>query len=184
MSHKVLEDDSYIVSTQQISEIMEFSKRRIQQLTDEGALVRVGRGKYDLRRSIKKYVETMTEKATPNDDELDGGREMALWTRAKREKTEIEVKIIKGQLHRSADVERVMNDMLGAFRARLLSLPTKMAPQIVGKDEIPIIKNLLKEAVYEIMNELSDYDTLVFYDASTDKIFLESDEENPMETGE
>ena len=183
MSRKVFGDDAYIISTQQISEILGLSPRRVQQLTLEGALVKVAHGKYDLRRSIKQYIESMTEKASPNDDELDGGREMALWTRAKREKTELEVKIIKGELHRSADVERVMNDMLGAFRARLLSLPSKMAPQVLGKTEIPVIKEQLKEAVFEAMNELANYDPLVFYDASSDKMFLEM-EDTSMETDE
>lgn len=177
MKNKDYIDKSLIVSTQQISEILGLSPRRIQQLTREGALVKCGHGKYDLPFSIKAYIESQLEKVTP-DDEIDNGVETALWTRARREKTELEVKIIKGELHRSKDVERVMNDMLGAFRARLLALPSKMAPQLLGETEIPIVKDKLKMAVYEAMNELSDYDPMVFYDASSDKMFLEEDEED------
>ena len=177
LAHQLFKDDSYIISTQQISEILGMTPRNVQLLTSKGALVKVGHGKYDLRRSIKQYIESLMEKAGPADGELDGGREMALWTKARREKTELEVKIIKGELHRSVDVERVMNDMLGAFRARLLSLPSKMAPQVLGKTEIPVIKEQLKEAVFEAMNELADYDPLVFYDTSNDRMFLESKEE-------
>lgn len=170
-------DDSHIVTTQQISEILGLHKRRIQQLAQDGALIRVAHGKFDLPRSIRRYIDFQIEKMRVLSDEIDNNVETAKWTRARREKTELEVKIIKGELHRSVDVERVMNDMLGAFRARLLSLPTKIAPQLIGITDIPEIKEKLKDVVYEAMNELSDYDPHVFYDYSNDKMFIEESEE-------
>lgn len=177
MTTKESSGKSHIVSTQEISEILGLHPRRIQQLSNEGALIKVAHGKFDLPRSIGRYIDFQIEKVKVNSDELDNNVEMAKWTRARREKTELEVKIIKGELHRSIDVERVMNDMLGAFRGRLLSLPTKIAPQLVALKDIPKIKDKLKEAVYEAMNELSDYDPLVFYDYSNDKMFIEDEEE-------
>lgn len=180
LKNKDFIDEDYIVSTQQISEILALSPRRIQQLTHEGALFKVGHGKYDLRRSIKEYIDSQIEKVTPV-DEIDNNVEQALLTRARREKTELEVKIIKGELHRSKDVEKVMNDMLGAFRARLLALPSKMAPQVLGETELPVIKDKLKLAVLEAMNELSNYDPHVFYDQSSDKMFLEEEEDGDDE---
>lgn len=181
MTRKDSVDESHIVTTKQISEILGLHARRIQQLTQEGALIRVAHGKYDLPRSVKTYIDYSIEKIMVVSDELDNNVETAKWTRARREKTELEVKIIKGALHRSIDVERVMNDMLGAFRARILSLPTKIAPQLVGIPDIPEIKEKLKDAVYEAMNELSDYDPLVFYDYSSDKMFIDEEEKLEME---
>ncbi|MFS0766050.1 hypothetical protein [Peribacillus phoenicis] len=170
-----------IVTTQQICEIIGLKPRRIQQLANEGALVRVGHGKFDLPRSVGAYVDYQVSQVRPaGDEEIDNSVETALWTRARKEKTELEVQIIKGELHRSSDVERVMNDMLLGFKAKLTSLPTKMAPQLVGKTEIPVVKDLLKEAVYEALNELSDYDPQKFYDYSTDKMFLGDEEEEDM----
>lgn len=185
MTLKAFEDKTYIVTTQQISEIFGMTPRNIQLLTQKGVFVKVTHGKYDLRRSIKKYAESLVEKAGPEEGEIDNQKETGLWTRARREKAELEVKIIKGELHRSVDVERIMNDMLGAFRARLLSLPSKLAPQLLGMTDIPLIKGKLKEAVYEAINELSNYDPLVFYDTSNDRMFLESDEdEDSLESDE
>lgn len=177
MARKGFEDSEYIISTAKISEIFGYDPRRIQQLTHEGALVRVGHGKFDLRKSIQAYIEYKVGKETPDEDEIDNAKETAKWTKARREKAELEVAIIRGELHRSKDVERVMNDMLGAFRARLLSLPTKMAPQVIGKTDLAEVKDVLKLAVIEAMNELSNYDPNVFYDYSTDKMFLEDEEE-------
>ncbi|QLQ21923.1 MAG: hypothetical protein HZT42_05955 [Paracoccaceae bacterium] len=100
-----------------------------------------------------------------------------MWTRARRQKTELELQIMRGDLHRSEDVRRVMNDMLGAFRARILSIPSKFSPQLVGLTEIPPIKVVLKQAVHEALEELSDYDPMVFYDISKDKMLLEDADE-------
>lgn len=173
---------SKVVTTAEISEILGVSKRRIQQFAEDGALVRLNRGYYDLPASIQKYIEYQTAKNMPS-DEIDKDVEQALWTRAKKEKTQLEVQIIKGELHRSEDVKRIMNDMLMAFRQRSLSLPTKVAPQLIMIEDIQAIKDILKIAIVELLTELKDYDPTAFYEISKDKMFLneeDEDEDNEM----
>lgn len=176
MKTKESNKKSYIVSAAEISLILGVSSSRIRQLFQENALVRVSHGKYDLPASISAYINYLTSR-DKGETEIDKNEEEALWTRARRQKTELELQIMMGELHRSGDVKRVMNDMLGTFRAKLLSLPTKTAPQLLGKTEIPAIKEKLKEAVFEAMAELSDYDPHIFYDYSKDKLYLEDGEE-------
>lgn len=176
MAHKDLDEKTFIVTTSEISEIFGISPRRIQQLAKEGVFVRASHGKFDLSASVKSFVEYQVEREK-TEEELDKATEEALWTRARRQKTELELQIMRGELHRSEDVKRVMNDMLGAFRAKILSIPSKFAPQIVGKTEIPPVKDVLKKGVHEALEELSDYDPTVFYDISKDKMLLEEDED-------
>ncbi|WP_205600751.1 type IV toxin-antitoxin system AbiEi family antitoxin domain-containing protein [Gracilibacillus sp. YIM 98692] len=180
MSSKESSKNIKIVTTKEISEILNLGDRRIRQLANENALVRIGHGKYDLPASINSYIEYVVDREKPEGD-LDKTEEEALWTRARRKKTELELQIMRGELHRSEDVKLVMNDMLGAFRARLLGLPSKTAPQILGKSEIPAIKNVLKDAVFEALEELSDYDPHVFYEKSKDKMYLDEGEEELLE---
>ena len=175
--------EPYIVSTSEISEMIGLSDRRIQQLTKKGALIKAGHGKYDLKLSIKQYIEYSInkelEKIKVHDDEdikVDGGLEAALWTKARKEKTELEVKIIQGDLHRSKDVERIMNQVLGGIRAGLLSLPSKIAPQLLALEDIPHIKSILTREIKEIMGDISKYDKSAFYQLSTDKLFIEEPE--------
>ncbi|WP_445506712.1 hypothetical protein [Niallia sp. 03190] len=178
MGHKEFLAYSKAVSTSELGEILGLSTRRIQQLANDDAFVKLGRGQFDLKKSIKKYIDYEVEKRTPviDEEKLDPTAESALWTRERRKKTELEVKIIQGDLHRSKDVERIMNDMLAAFRARILALPNKMAPQLIMLPDIQVIKDKLHQEVIEAMKELSNYDPNVFYDYSTDKLFLEEDE--------
>lgn len=176
MARKDSEKNTYIVTTAEISEIFGISTRRVQQLAKDGVFVRVGHGQFDLPASVNSFIEYRLDD-TKDEGVLDKSTEEAMWTRARRQKTELELQIMRGDLHRSEDVRRVMNDMLGAFRARILSIPSKFSPQLVGLTEIPPIKVVLKQAVHEALEELSDYDPMVFYDISKDKMLLEDADE-------
>lgn len=165
-------------TTQELSEILGVSTRRIQQLAKENVLVKVSHGTYDLPTSIQKYMDfQLTKAADETDEDLNKLKEETLWTRARRKKSEIEYKIMSGELHRSQDVEEVMNAMLASFRAQLLAFPTKTAPKVVGQKNILNVKEILKQEIYELMQELSDYNADEFYDKSNDKIFIEEQDE-------
>lgn len=173
LSDKGLKQKEYIVTTSELCEILGLSPRRIQQLTKEDALIRSSRGKYDLAASIKAYIEYAAE--TP-EEELSKTEEETLWTRARRQKAELELKIMNGQVHRSEDVEQVMNEMLSSFRAQMLVIPGKVAPKVIGITEVEVIKTVIKNAVYEALQELSDYDPDVFYAKSRDKLSVDDEE--------
>lgn len=181
LSQKESEQFEQTVSQTQLALIIGVSTSRIRQLDKESAFVKVGRGKYDLPQSIQKYIDYQVEKAAGDDEDLNKLREETLWTRARRKKSEIEYKIMAGELHRSQDVEEVMNAMLASFRAQLLAFPTKAAPKVQGIKDIMAIKEALKKEVYELMEELSDYNPDVFYEKSKDKIFLEDASEQANE---
>ncbi|WP_404427292.1 hypothetical protein LG296_01610 [Ureibacillus chungkukjangi] len=160
MTQKDSENFEVIVSSKEISLIFDVSESRIRQLAKENAVVRVGHGKYDLPKSFKAYINYLESK---REEVLDKSIEEAYWTRARREKTELQVQVMKGELHRSEDVERVMNSMLGNFRGKLLAFPPKMAAKVAGKSDLTEIRNLLKSGINEAMTELAEYNPKDFY---------------------
>ncbi|GGG32869.1 hypothetical protein GCM10007425_29410 [Lysinibacillus alkalisoli] len=170
MSGKGLKGNDYLVSTNELCEIMGLSSRRIQQLVDEKAVVRASHGKYDLPATFKAYLEYEKEKVIADDPDLDKLREETLWTRARRKKTEAELGIITGKLHRAGDVESIMNAMMMSFRSQLLSFASRLAPKVQGKKDLVEIQELVKDEVEDLMNELKDYDPDVFYAESDDVI--------------
>lgn len=172
LTQKDSKQSDMLVTSQEIAKIFGVTTARIRQLTKENAVVRSGRGQYDLPKSFKAYIEYLDSK---NETKLDKQKEDALWTRARREKTELQVKIIKGELHRSEDVERVLNDMLGNFRGKLISIPSKIAPRVAGKTNLTEIRDTIKNAIYDAMSELAEYDPTKFYEVSTDDIFVDEE---------
>jgi phage terminase Nu1 subunit (DNA packaging protein) len=178
LSDKDLKGKTVVVSTAEISEILGLSDRRIRQLEKENALVKIKRGKYDLKASVQRYIEYIKEQAQQTEEELNLTKEKTLLTRANRQKVELELQIMRGELHRSEDVRRVMNDMLGAFRARILAIPSKVAPRLIAQTNAAVIQNIIKNEVYEALQELSEYDPHMFYAHSKDKLVLENEEDD------
>lgn len=175
---------SRIVSTSELAEILGLTDRRIRQLEKAGIIHKLERGKFDLAQAVQQYIAWIKAQAAESDEELDLKKEKALLTRANRQKVELELKIMRGELHRSEDVRRVMNDMLGAFRARCLAIPSKAAPRLQGQTDLAVIQDIIKKEVYEALTELADYDPEVFYRQSKDKLVLEDDVGGGAEEGE
>jgi phage terminase Nu1 subunit (DNA packaging protein) len=149
------------IQTNELAAIVGKSARWIRQLTSEKILVQTGRGKYILGVAVQSYIEH----ASGGKEEDDKPRFIDHKTeheRIKTEKAALELAQMRGELHRSEDVEQVMDDMLMAFRQKILGIPTKLSPQLVGIEEIPVIKARLTEVLYEALNELANYEPNMF----------------------
>jgi hypothetical protein len=57
---------------------------------------------------------------------------------------ELRLKRIHGELHHGRDVEFVMTQMLTALKSRLLSLPSRCAPYLVGKTNVAEIAETIR----------------------------------------
>ncbi|MGG1442105.1 hypothetical protein ABE354_08600 [Brevibacillus laterosporus] len=173
------QDDTFsetIFTTKQLSEMLDLSARRIQQLAEEGIFVREKRGRYKAIESMKNYISFIQEKDSDGESEVDYYEEKALHERAKREKAEIEVALLKGQMHKSQDVAAVMNDMVASCRAKLLSLPTKIAPSLLGKEDVAHVRELISKEIREALNELSEYSREVFLSQSAEYTYGDEDD--------
>ena len=76
---------------------------------------------------------------------------------AQAELAEAELSEARGELHRASAVVKVWTDNVANARTRLLAIPSKVGPELVGQ-ELTAIQAKLKVAVYEALKELADYD--------------------------
>lgn len=143
-----------------IAEILCLSEKRVKQLTEDGVINEFSHGHYKLLPAIQGYIKYLQSQV------LDGGAdynsEKANLTRLKREDAELDLQIKRGELHRVADVEFIIANMLVAFRSKLQTLPYKVLPQVLsvpdGENKADYIANVLKNEVSEALTELSNYD--------------------------
>ena len=56
------------------------------------------------------------------------------------------------------DVEAVWSDVFANAKARLLSIPTTLAPMLRGQTDLGEIKDILEKAVHDCLEELASYD--------------------------
>lgn len=153
------------VLTSVLGSIVGKTPQWIRQLTRDGVLTQSSRGKYFLGQAVQAYIEHAAG------GKEDDGRpryidEKTEHERIKKEKAALELAQMRGELHAAEDVEAVMSDMLAAFRQKILSIPTRLAPQITGIEEINVIKGHLTRAMNDALSELSDYDPEKFKDTS------------------
>ncbi len=167
-SIKTTDISAITVNSATLEKMIGVSDRRIRQLAEEGIVIRAAKGRYKLKDSVMNYILTlkvaMEAAGTDSPDgELDLEEEKAIHERVKRHISELKLQVMKGELHRSGDVERVMTDMLVSIRARLLAMPTKLAPLLVARNDVGYIRTAINREVLEALNELKDYNPKDFH---------------------
>lgn len=167
-SIKTTDISAITVNSAALEKIIGVSDRRIRQLAEENIIIRAAKGRYKLMDSVTNYILTLKVQMEANnadslDGEIDLEEERAIHERVKRHISELKLQTMKGELHKSEDVERVMMDMLASVRAKLLSMPTKLAPILVSRSDIDFVRNTINREVMEALNELKDYNPKEFY---------------------
>lgn len=87
-------------------------------------------------------------------DELDRARTRL--ADGQTERTHLEVRKLKGELIAKADVLEVWGRLAGAFRSRLLAMPSKLARVLVGIHEPNVIRDKIEAEALQCLAELSD----------------------------
>jgi phage terminase Nu1 subunit (DNA packaging protein) len=160
--------EDILVSSKTLEALFGVADRTIRHLADEGIIKRDSHGKYLLWISAKSYITALKvmnagkNNARTEDSEYDLESEKAQHEHIKRQITDIKLQLIKGQVHKAEDVERVMSNMFARFKSKMTALPTKLAPKLEGKPRTEIQK-ILKKEIDAALTELSDYNPRDFY---------------------
>lgn len=164
------------VSASVLSDIIGVGDRRIRGLADEGILVRAAKGRYNLKDSMKNYILTLKIAADNGEDpdsDLNLDEVKAQHEKVKMHITQLKLALMQGEVHKSIDVEHVMKDMLSSFRARLLNVPSKLAPLLTMRENPDWIREAITKEIIEVLGELKDYNPKDFYSEE----YIDSNEE-------
>lgn len=146
-------------SASTLAKLFNLTERRVQQLAKEGVIPRAERGKYDLVGAVRGYVKYLQERAegrgvAPQDLHT----ERARLVKAQADKTEIEVAEMARALIPAERVIAAWEQLVAAFRAKCLALPSRLAPQLAAVNEIREIKDHIGAGVREALEELSRFE--------------------------
>lgn len=159
-------DDRTIVNTKTLSKMFNMTERHVRNIVAEGVIGRVSHGRYDLIDTVSRYITFLKMASDGLDAEsVEESLDYEKWLheKAKREKAEIELAHIKREVHKSDEVEKVLNHMVMAFRSKMLSLPSKLALQLTTMNDANQIEALLERDVHQALKELSEYDPSMFF---------------------
>jgi phage terminase Nu1 subunit (DNA packaging protein) len=90
-------------------------------------------------------------------------------TAEKRKAAEMDNEMRRGELHSTEDIETGIKTMCLNIRSRFLAMPAKLSPALTaaGGDQAEIF-DILKSAIDEALEELSDYRVALALEGSAD----------------
>jgi phage terminase Nu1 subunit (DNA packaging protein) len=148
-----------------IAKIFGVSTRRVEQLKTEGIIKGQGKPtKYDLLPTIQAYIKYLSDKANGREKkETDAQLETEKLTAEKRikmakaEMAELELKEMRGELHRASDVEAITTDHVLYLRSMLMALPGKLAVDVAAINSAQECADRIKREIYSVLNSLANY---------------------------
>jgi len=133
--------------------LLDLTPQRIQQLTAEGILVKVARGRYDLVKSVRGYISYLRDRAS----RAASGEDTSLSRKrmVDADLAEIELKIRKAEIILVSDVDEMQQRIAATVRTKLLGVPSKVAPLITPKMNAARIEAIVRTAIDDALLELT-----------------------------
>jgi phage terminase Nu1 subunit (DNA packaging protein) len=144
------------VDVGKVANALNLTEQRVQQLVKEG-MPREARGQYDPVKCLLWYVRylqnALEKKSVPT---LDGGylgerEERVRLLRSQADLSEIELSKQRGQLVAIQDVEHAMTDLILTTKARLMAIPSRLAPDLLGETSRIMVHAKIERAIKEAL---------------------------------
>lgn len=165
----------------QLAKILGLTDRHVRRLKQEFGLFEKTEGKrtYTLEKCVPEYIEFKTDNSGRK-TAINKEKEQAEHEEIKKEISKLKLRKLRGELHEAADVEEFLTEMLISFKNRLISIPQKIAPIIIGENDANSVQNILEAEIFEALQELSEYDPEKI-DSDAVNIEIYEDEEDEEE---
>lgn len=114
-------------------------------------------GLYTIEETAREVIAALKK---PDDrwQSADYTSERARLMRVRRQSAEHDLKLKEKELHQTEEIELVISKVLVSFKAKIRSLPARIAPQCAKLTSREAIFDLLKQVTDEALQELSDID--------------------------
>jgi len=151
------EQKTGVVKVSTLAKLFNLTERRVQQLAKDEIIPRASRGNYDLIGCVRAYIEFLQSAvAGTHEQSIDSHKENARHKKLQADKLQLEIDEHKGKLIDMDAVIESTSKMVLAFRAKLLSIPTKGAPRLKGCSTLPQIRSELEDLIHDALTELSE----------------------------
>ena len=158
------------VTSKQLSDILDLSVRRIQQLAKSGTLPKQeARNRYRLVDSIQGYIKYLRGQVVHGDAPQDLREAKLRQEKARAEILELEALQKNGELQHQDDIQKVWTSIAVLIKTKLLALSSRVSADVYGATSLVQVRTRIDEEVDLILNELVN--TQVELDAtSTDRV--------------
>jgi len=133
------------------------TERRFYELLGDGTIDRKPANGYDLDLVREQYIENLREVGAgrSSGEGPDLTAERARLAKEQADAQEMKNAVSRAELLGRADVTAVVTASFARVRARLLALPSKIAPLVLGMTSLAEIKEKISDAINEALAELA-----------------------------
>ena len=169
------------VTSKQLSDILDLSVRRIQQLAKSGTLPKQeARNRYRLVDSIQGYIKYLRGQVVHGDAPQDLREAKLRQEKARAEILELEALQKNGELQHQDDIQKVWTSIAVLIKTKLLALSSRVSADVYGATSLVQVRTRIDEEVDLILNELVN--THVELDAtSTDRVSTDNSSRDTKE---
>jgi len=144
-------------SAEVLAKLLDITERRVRQLSAEGIIPKVSRGRYEMVGAVRGYIRYLRDLNLQGDvGPADYATQRARLVKARADLAEMEASEMRGDLLPAPDVTAAWTEIVALMRARLLVLPDKLAPVVHETTSINQAKDVIKRAVFEVLTEISE----------------------------
>ncbi|AEE26319.1 hypothetical protein [Francisella hispaniensis] len=157
---------SEYVSSKELSEYLEISQRRVQQLANEKILLKDSRNSFALKENVKRYIRYISP-TFKNDEEQEESNE-ELNVKYKKEKIRLtkyqaDEQQIKAQLAQKRvvpvdDVISALADLFSLMRTKLFNIPERAEMEILGETDADVLNKKLTAEIRDALYEICDHE--------------------------
>jgi len=147
-----------MATQREVSEHLGLSVASISELIKKGVLPsKRGRSPLDIDVCRHSYIGYLRKLAGYHKKSGSGdiAEEKTRLTKAQADKAELEVSELEGKLIPATLVQDTWVDFVANVRAKLLGMPSRLAHQMIATEDYAEAEKLLKDCVYDALNELA-----------------------------
>lgn len=154
-----------------IAKLLDITPRRVNQLASEGIIPKADRGRYELVPVVRAYVKYLRDKSVNADVGVDSfSHQRARLTKIRADLAEMEKDQLAQKLIPAEDVEDAWSAVITNFRAKMIAIPTKASAVAFGAESVSEVKEILKDHIYEALEELSQVEVQVNHPISSSEL--------------
>ena len=152
------------IKLDRLAGLLDVTERRVQQLADEGIIVKVRHGVYELEPSVTGYVRFLGE-MIPNkmakdsgviDAKKEGERERARLLSAKADREELELKERQGKLVDREKERRAAFRLGRSLRNSLLNIPSRVSVEVAAESDSNKVFRKLEGEIIEALSMVAE----------------------------
>ena len=136
-------------NTNDKSEALGITQRHVLRLVQTGILPKTD----DPKQITNAYINHSKESKGGKADLIE---ERTRLIRIQADKRELELKIAQGELIHVDTAMQLWGQVVQSVRSKLLAIPTKLAPLVLGCKGLSEIKDTVEKQIYEVMEELKN----------------------------